>query len=93
MACLCLTTIWHESQAQDAPKTPQDVPKMAQDASRIAQGRLKTPPTRSQTPPRRLKTRLRRPKTPPRCDFDSFLVPKWSQVDTKIASGSDLMVK
>ena len=29
MACLCLAIIWHESQAQDAPKTPQDAPKMA----------------------------------------------------------------
>ena len=51
MACLCLTTIWHESQAQDAPKTPQDIPKMATRRVKKAPRHPKTHARDSQDPP------------------------------------------
>ena len=39
------------------------------------------------------KTPTRRPNTAPRRDFGGFFVQKWSNVDTRIASKSDLLLK
>ena len=81
MACLWLTTIWHESQAQDAPKTPQDAPKMAtrrvkkapktharhpQDAPKRPQDAFKMAQDAPRTLPRHPTRAPGRPKTPTR---------------------------
>ena len=69
MAWLCLAIIWHESQAQDAPKTPQDAPKMA--TRRVK----KAPKTHARHPPRRPKTSSRRLQDGLRCAQDAPKTP------------------
>ena len=90
-----------------ASKTPPRCRKTPPRRPKMPPGCLKTPPRRPKTPPRRLKTPqdasktaqdaaktpTRRPKTPPRRDVGGFLVQKWSKLNTRIASRSDLMLK
>ena len=80
MACLCWTTIWHESQAKDAPKTPQDVPKIATRRVKMAPRHPKTHARDPQDPPKRFldasKMRSRRSLHTPREPQDDPSNPK-----------------
>ena len=68
--------------AQEAYKTPEDDPRGLQDHPKTAQNTPKTAQDLPKTAQGASKTR-----------FLFFSAQKWNQVDTKIASESDLMLK